>query len=54
MALLLSEVTQSVLADSLGRIRMDGFGLINTIITYIQTGMAQILLYQMKNNQTKD
>lgn len=55
MAGLLSGMTQSVLTDRLGRIRMDGFGLTNTIIRYIQTGMAQILTYQTKkkNNQTK-
>lgn len=33
---------------------MDGFGLINAIITYIQTGMAQTLIYQEKKNQTED
>lgn len=55
MAGLLSEMTQSVLTDRLGRLCMDGFGLTNTIITYIQAGMAQILIYQAKkkNNQTK-
>lgn len=43
MALLLSKMTQSVLTDWLGRLCTDGFGLINTIITYIQTGMAKYL-----------
>lgn len=54
MAVLLSKMTQSVLTGWLGRPRMDGFGLINAIITYIQTGMAQTLIYQEKKNQTED